>query len=217
MTPKSSRIALFITLVYLLGSTACSEGGNDMSTDDSVNLPLIDNLPELQEKLAELNHQTSLVKDSNDIKRLQRAYGYYVDKADWDNVVDLLTEDATAEYGLAGVYAGKEKIKALLYAFSSGESGLREGQLSEHMQLQPVITVAADGMTARGRWRNFGMIGQFGESAMWEEGPYENEYRKEDGVWRFCKTGYRRIINQILNRKDMPYKMQAPVWAVSNE
>ena len=46
---------------------------------------------------------------------------------------------------------------------------------------------------------------------------YDDEYRKEDGVWRFCKTGYRRILNQILNRKDMPYKMQAPEWAVSSE
>ena len=43
---------------------------------------------------------------------------------------------------------------------------------------------------------------------------YDDEYRKEDGVWRLCKTGYRRVLNQLLDRKDLPYRMQAPEWAV---
>ena len=43
---------------------------------------------------------------------------------------------------------------------------------------------------------------------------YDDEYRKQDGEWRISRTGYRRVLNQILNRKDMPYKMKAPEWAV---
>src|SRR6187402_3432479 len=34
--------------------------------------------------------------DLKEIERLQRSYGYYIDHSDWDNVVDLLTDDATA-------------------------------------------------------------------------------------------------------------------------
>ena len=40
---------------------------------------------------------------------------------------------------------------------------------------------------------------------------------REDGVWRISKTGYTRVLNQILDRREMPYKTQAPQWAVDAE
>ncbi len=45
---------------------------------------------------------------------------------------------------------------------------------------------------------------------------YDDAYRKEDGVWRISRTGYSRVINQILDRRAMPYKMKAPPWAVAS-
>ncbi|MBW2426060.1 MAG: nuclear transport factor 2 family protein, partial [Deltaproteobacteria bacterium] len=44
---------------------------------------------------------------------------------------------------------------------------------------------------------------------------YDDRYRKEEGVWRMSETGYRRVINQILDRAQMPYEMKAPEWAVA--
>lgn len=125
--------------------------------------------------------------DLKEIERLQRAYGYYIDGSDWDNVVDLLTDDATAEYALAGVYVGKASIKALLYGIGYGQRGLRPQQLREHTQLQPVITLSPDGRTARGRWRAVVLLGQYQEYARWQIGPYENEYRKEGGKWKISR------------------------------
>ena len=46
---------------------------------------------------------------------------------------------------------------------------------------------------------------------------YDYAYRKEDGVWRFSKTGYKRVINQILDRSQMPYTITAPDWAAAKK
>jgi hypothetical protein len=138
----------------------------------------------LSARLSELETKAERLKDINAIKRLQRSYGYYVDNAMWDEVVDLLTDDCTFEIALDGVYIGKESIRKYLYALSGGQPGLQAGVINEHMQLQPVIDVAEDGRTAKGRWRALIMNGTWGERATWGEGPYENAYVKEDGIWK---------------------------------
>ena len=61
----------------------------------------------------------------------------------------------------------------------NGREGLKRGQLNEHLILQPVIHIAEDARTAKGRWRALIMAGQLGESAIWGEGEYENEYIKQ--------------------------------------
>jgi hypothetical protein len=137
--------------------------------------------------LAQLEQQASQLAAIEAVKRLQRAYGYYLDRSDWDNIVDLLTDDATLEYGPAGVFVGKEHARALLYAIGYGKRGLRPQQLREHVQLQPVINIAPDGQSAKGRWRAIVLLGQFHEYARWQTGPYECEYRKEHGVWKISK------------------------------
>ena len=144
-------------------------------------------LASLQQQIAQLEAQAERVADANDIKRLQRAYGYYVDKALWDEVAGLFAADGSIEIGLNGVYRGQDHIRKFLYALGGGKSGLAPGQLNEHMQLQPVVNVGADGKTAKARWRTLIMSGELGKGAYWGEGPYENEYVKQDGVWKIQK------------------------------
>jgi len=91
------------------------------------------------------------------------------------------------EYGPAGVFVGKAHARALLYAIGYGKSGLRPQQLREHVQLQPLISLAPDGQSAKGRWRALVLLGQFHEYARWQTGPYECEYRKEHGIWKISK------------------------------
>jgi hypothetical protein len=144
-------------------------------------------LSALQQQIAQLDAQANLIQDANDVKRLQRAYGYYVDKAMWDEVADLFAADGSIELGLNGVYSGQDRVRKFLYALGGGKSGLTQGQLNEHMQLQPVVNVAPDGLSAKARWRTFFMVGHLGKDAYWGEGPYENEYVKQDGVWKIKK------------------------------
>ncbi len=142
---------------------------------------------QLEAEIAALEQRAERLRDISAIERLQRAYAYYVDRADWDAVVDLMTDDATAEHGGHGVYVGKDSIRDLLYALGGGEAGLEPGELNDHIHMQPVIDVAADGETAEGRWRQLALLGRYEEYARWQAGAYENEYRKEDGRWKISR------------------------------
>lgn len=140
-----------------------------------------------REQIKSLSDKAQRIKDANDVKRLQRIYGYYMDEGLWEDVVDLFSDDATLEYARDGIYKGKARIRQYIYALGGGELGLRQGQLNEHFQLMPVITLSDDGNTAKGRWRDINLKGTFGEEALWGEGPHENEYVKENGVWKISK------------------------------
>ncbi len=139
------------------------------------------------EQIRALEARADRLRDANDIKRLQRAYGFYVDKGMWDDVTDLFTEDATAEYANEGVYVGQRRIRSYLHALGHDHIGLAFGEINNHMILQPVVHVAPDGGTARGRWRTLIQAGQFKASASWGEGIYEVEYRKENGLWKISR------------------------------
>jgi hypothetical protein len=142
-------------------------------------------LAALESELAVLEHEIELLEDTKAIKRLQRAYGYYADKKLSDEIGALFAADATAEIGGLGIFVGRERIGELYDFLLDG--GLQQGQLFNHMILQGVVDVAPDGRTAQGRWRALIQLGEHGESATWSEGPYENEYVKENGVWKINK------------------------------
>jgi hypothetical protein len=118
------------------------------------------------------------------VRKLQRAYGYYVDRGLWDEAADLFADDGTIEIGADGVYAGKARIRDYLQRLGGGRPGLAYGQLNEHLQLQPKVDVSADGKTAKGRWRDLAMTGHFGKDAYWGDGIEENTYVNEGGVWK---------------------------------
>jgi len=141
----------------------------------------------LQKRLGQLETEVDRIEDVRALKRLQRAYGYYVDQGMWNQAADLFAPQGTIEIGLDGVYVGQKRIRQYLFALGGEREGLKYGQLNEHLMLQPVVHVAADGRTAKARWRTLIMAGQLGERAFWGEGIYENEYIKQNGIWKISK------------------------------
>ncbi|MEN9704943.1 MAG: hypothetical protein RLZZ393_822, partial [Pseudomonadota bacterium] len=135
-------------------------------------------------RVAQLESRAMRVQDTLAIKRLQRAYGYYLDRGLWDEAANLFARDGSIEMALDGVFRGRERVRAYLHAYGKGHNGLKAGQLNEHFQLMPVITLGPDGRSARGTWRDVILAGQKGKDAVWGEGPFENEYVKEQGVWK---------------------------------
>ena len=136
----------------------------------------------LAARAAALEREITALEDLNAIKRLQRSYGFYTDKQLWSAAADLFSADGTIEVGGRGVYVGRERIRAFLAL--NGPESPQPKRLFDHMQLQPVVHVAADGLTAQGRWHIFAQEAVHGEYANWGLGVLENEYVKEDGVWK---------------------------------
>jgi SnoaL-like domain len=134
-----------------------------------------DPLPALEKKVERLQAQMESVESVRAIKRLQYAYGHYVELGLWNDFADLFTEDAVTNYQQGA--RGKAEVRKLFFEqVGQGKLGLSEGRIYPHILFQPVITLAPDGRTAKGRWRILAMLGGYGGSATWYSGVYENEY-----------------------------------------
>lgn len=191
--PNNFRCFILL-LTCLLSSLLLAACGQNSPTDSVAAVPSEAQLAAYRQRVAALRDKADRIKDVNEIKRLQRSFGYYFDEAQWDDMADLFADNATLEYARDGVYVGKKRIRDYFYALGGGKAGLKEGQLNEHFQIMPVITLSADGTTAKGRWRDLSLQGQYGETALWGEGPYENEYVKDNGVWKISKLHWFQTI-----------------------
>jgi hypothetical protein len=149
--------------------------------DDLPELPAHDAEP-LVAEVAALSARIERIEDTRACEKLQRAYGYYVDKAMWDDVADLFVDSSTLEIGGRGVFLGKKRVLEYM-GIGLGPTGPQREQIINHPQFQGVVTVAEDGQTARGRWRAFVIGGSSWAPVNWGDCLYENHYRKVDGVW----------------------------------
>jgi hypothetical protein len=77
------------------------------------------------------------------IENLQRIYGFYYDRAAWDQMADLFASKGTIEFAQQGVYAGRKRVRQFLGTL--GHDGLTPGWFNDRMQLQIVADVSADG------------------------------------------------------------------------
>lgn len=132
--------------------------------------------------VAALSDRIERLEDARACEKLQRAYGYYVDKAMWNDVSDLFVDDSTLEIGGRGVFLGKKRVLEYM-GVGLGPTGPQREQIINHQQFQGVVTVAEDGKTARGRWRAFVIGGSSWAPVNWGDCLYENHYKKVDGVW----------------------------------
>lgn len=153
-----------------------------------------------------LADRVAMLEDVNAIRDLHYAYGYFIDKCMYNEVVDLFSENGRAHF-LNGVYKGKAGARRLYcnwfqQLFTRGVNGPVYGFLLDHLLLQEIIHVAADRKTAKGRARNFMIGGQHKSKTdriqgppdeFWEGGIYENTYFREDGVWKLGVLNYNML------------------------
>jgi hypothetical protein len=154
---------------------------------------------EMENRIKTLEDQVRTLQtllDIEEIKKLQRAYGYYL-------------EHWMGKASVKRYYEGRFKTEPELF--------------HQLMQLCPVIDVSPDGKTAKGRWYGFGAVAAphgkgVGQSIM--NGIYENEYIKQDGKWKFkrihwamnymMKPGPGLVAPERLAAADSEFKMTWP-------
>jgi hypothetical protein len=157
----------------------------------------------LLRKNAELESRLGKLEDIQAIRRLHFSYGYYIDYCHYEDVVDLFAPDAEVVF-LSGIYKGHAGIRRLYVdwiqqLFNQGREGADDGFLFDHVQMQDVITVANDRLTAKGRFRGIMLGGSHDirkyrppgvPQQFMESGIYENDYVCEAGVWKIKRLDY---------------------------
>jgi hypothetical protein len=146
----------------------------------------------LEKRVNELTQRVGILEDTQEIRNLQHAYGYYMDNFMYDAVIDLFADDIEIHF-FGGVYKGKAGARRLYIDrlrknFAAGTDGPKYGKLLEHTQFQDIVHVAPDRLSAKARFRYFlqgGTHYSAGEATQWwEGGVYENIYVKRDGKWQ---------------------------------
>jgi hypothetical protein len=151
----------------------------------------------LEEQNKALQDQLRTLQDIEEIKTLQRAYGYYIEHYMAKEIIDCFADDPgiAVHFVGKGTYTGRKGIEQCfetnpekmdppsLHAVGSPEF------LHVAMQLSPVITVSRDGKTAQGRWYGTGDLAipmPMDKGIFYKHwlGIYENEYMKQKGKWK---------------------------------
>jgi hypothetical protein len=146
-------------------------------------------IADLESAVAAAKQEIQRLKDIDELENLASIYGHYVDESRHDDVADLFAPSGVVEILGRGVFIGEPRVREYMRNLSPGIVGPRDGALFNHMHLQPVVDVAADGKTAYTRSRLFVMFGvNAGDparaNAQWGDGIYENVAVKEDGIWK---------------------------------
>jgi hypothetical protein len=136
-----------------------------------------------------------------------------VDLKLWDDIAEVFTPDATADYGTPALgkplrLAGRDQIVAFL------RDSLGRSIITVHFASQPEIVV--DGDTASGTWAfEDTVIATEHRVVITGAAFYEDRYRRGgDGVWRIAHTGYVRTYEATMSLDDLPsFRITSNRWA----
>ncbi len=162
-----------------------------------------DKMRRMEARLDALENRVQTMEAIDAVKNLQHAYAFYIDKGQYEQTVELFAEDGEVRF-LNGVWKGHEGISRLYCDwfrnyFLEGRNWPNFGLILEHMASMDIVHISDDGLSAKARWRCL-LFGAHHESAtyeipglpdaFWEHGIYENQYVKENGVWKIKVHDY---------------------------
>jgi hypothetical protein len=153
-------------------------------------------IEELQARVSRLENQVRVLQDIEEIKKLQRAYGFYLEHWMAQEVVDCFSDGPDVRLDLwVGKFVGKKGVKKFFETFLSQEEQTSPELLHQVMQISGIVDIEPDSNTAKGRWHGWGAIALprgGGIEQFFIHGTYEVEYIKEGGIWKIKMLQFNR-------------------------
>jgi hypothetical protein len=139
--------------------------------------------------LGDLSTRIAALNTEDEVRNLQAALGYYIDRKMWDDVADMFDQQTGDVLTLGPNYqaaiwpAGRDGVKLWLEA-TMGPAGLEHGQLNDRVQFDVTIDVLPNGKTAYVRGIELGMLGEADqEKGWWSVSDFQTTFVRRDGVW----------------------------------
>jgi hypothetical protein len=152
-----------------------------------------------------LEERIRILEDIEQIKQLQYRYVNDLTTANWDDLMDCFDENSITDFPYPdhGMTVGKVAIdkdfrERIAYEMIDGRSG--------DFVIHPIITV--DGDKAKGSWllylqSELGRKYANGDEAYdWENGFYDMEYVKKNGVWKISLLRWTKLVVSHRNHGD---------------
>jgi hypothetical protein len=146
-----------------------------------------------------------------EIRRVKYRYLRCVDLKLWDEITEVFTEGATADYGSPATgqplrFAGRDAIIAFL------RDSLGPDIITLHAAGQPEIDI--DGTVATGTWRFEDTVIATKHRVVIKGAAFYEDRYELDGGWRIAHTGYVRIYETMQSLDDLPsLRFTANRWA----
>jgi len=147
---------------------------------------------ELQRRITNLETRLQQQEDIEAIRRVAYSYGYFMDNALIDQVIELFADDMEyceiSGYGLYRERKGCETIWRDIIGpgLRNSEGQHRFGLLVKHYLIKDVITIADDGLSAQSRFDYIGFSGALNvpDRALNQLGIYRIGFTKDAGIWK---------------------------------
>lgn len=106
---------------------------------------------------AQLAHRIERLNDEDEVRNLQHAYGFYIDRRMWSDVAELFIPHSIFLIRGVGNFAGPSGVLQALHLM--GPENLALGILNDHPHFDTIVQINDNGMMATARSIEIGMIG----------------------------------------------------------
>ena len=143
----------------------------------------------------DIGKRIRVLEDIESIRKLKAKYFRCVDNNLWDEMEEVFTEDAFADYGPDIKLEGRKAI----IEFLTKTVG-RESFTTAHQGHNAEIEITSD-TTAKAKWALQDRLIIKGVSTLTGWGYYDEEYVKRDGQWKIKNTRISRLLEEWTQTK----------------